>query len=127
MIDNNLLLKVSKEYECKDCNYNSRNKNNYVKHLNTRKHINTIKYNKNLQKLPTLENYACECGKNYPYRASLFNHKKRCRFGKCEKPEEDSIESIKSIKTKLMVSKKSLKCPNLTFTSSVRDDIYTNR
>ena len=37
---NNLLLKVLKEYKCEVCDYNSRNKNNFAKHLNTRKHKN---------------------------------------------------------------------------------------
>tara|TARA_Y100000591_G_scaffold269706_2_gene244308 strand:- start:159 stop:1115 length:957 start_codon:yes stop_codon:yes gene_type:complete len=95
---NNLLLKVSKEYECKECNYKSCNKNNFAKHLNTRKHKNTIIYNENL--LNVLANqFTCECGKRYPYRASLYNHKKRCQFGKCEESKKDYIESIESIKT----------------------------
>ena len=27
-----------------------------------------------------MPNFVCECGKAYPYRASLYNHKKKCIF-----------------------------------------------
>ena len=91
---NNLLLKVSKEYKCVDCNYISRNKTNFAKHLLTRKHKNTIIYNEKLQKVPTTEKYICHCGKCYPYRASLYNHKKRCKFNKCQEMEDISSNSL---------------------------------
>lgn len=91
---NNLLLKVSKEYKCVDCNYISRNKTNFAKHLLTRKHKNTIIYNEKLQKVPTTEKYICHCGKCYPYRASLYNHKKRCQFNKCQEMEDISSNSL---------------------------------
>ena len=75
---NDLLLIVAKEYTCKLCNYKTRNKNNFQKHLLTRKHQNTTKYYKKLQE-DNSENYVCECGKSYPYRASLYNHRKKCK------------------------------------------------
>tara|TARA_B100001093_G_C26841953_1_gene1020957 strand:+ start:1522 stop:2361 length:840 start_codon:yes stop_codon:yes gene_type:complete len=46
----------------------------------TRKHLNTIKYNENARKNAFQENYTCDCGKSYPYKASLYNHKKKCFF-----------------------------------------------
>ena len=73
---NDLLLIVAKEYTCKLCNYKTRNKNNFQKHLLTRKHENTTKYYEKLQNIS--EQYICECGKTYPYRASLYNHRKKC-------------------------------------------------
>lgn len=73
---NDLLQIVAKEYTCKLCNYKTRNKNNFQKHLLTRKHENTTKYNEKLQNIA--EQYICECGKSYPYRASLYNHRKKC-------------------------------------------------
>lgn len=73
---NDLLLIVAKEYTCKLCNYKTRNKNNFQKHLLTRKHENTTKYYEKLQNIT--EQYICECGKSYPYRASLYNHRKKC-------------------------------------------------
>ena len=73
---NDLLQIVAKEYKCDICNYKTRNKNNFQKHLLTRKHENTTKYYEKLQNIS--EQYICECGKTYPYRASLYNHRKKC-------------------------------------------------
>ena len=66
---------------CNNCDYITSNKKDYNKHLMTRKHENTTKYNENAIKIPKKEKiYECECGKTYPYRSSLYNHKKRCCF-----------------------------------------------
>ena len=67
--------KISKKFDCKNCDYHTSNKRDYDKHLSTTKHINTTKYNINVAKN---RNYICECGKCYSHRASLFNHKKVC-------------------------------------------------
>ena len=64
-------------FYCKDCDYNTSNKKDFSKHLLTRKHENTTKYNVLGTKIPK-KKYQCECGKSYPYRGSLYNHKKRC-------------------------------------------------
>ena len=77
---NNLLLIVAKDYECKECQYKTGNKNNFKKHLLTRKHENTTKYNKKLQNVANMGFHTCECGKNYKHRASLYNHKKGCTY-----------------------------------------------
>ena len=76
---NDLLLIVAKDYTCDICNYKTGNKNNFQKHLLTRKHQNTTKYYKKLQGEDSKEKYTCECGKCYPYRASLYNHRKKCK------------------------------------------------
>ena len=39
-------------------------------------------YNKNTTNYNKKSSYICECGKEYNHRASLFNHKKRCFYGK---------------------------------------------
>ncbi len=45
----------------------------------TRKHENTTKYNALGIKIPKNSKiYECDCGKSYPYRSSLYNHKKKC-------------------------------------------------
>ena len=45
----------------------------------TRKHENTTKYNDLGIFVPKkIKTFECECGKSYPYRASLYNHKKIC-------------------------------------------------
>jgi hypothetical protein len=60
-------------FNCEHCDYFCSKKSDYEKHLLTKKHINTTTHN---EKNP--KSYPCECGKIYNYRASLFNHKKRC-------------------------------------------------
>jgi hypothetical protein len=74
--------KVANKYICESCDYVSSNKYNYEKHLLTAKHKNTTKYNKIQQNCPKFfpktNEYICSCGKSYPYRASLHNHKKKC-------------------------------------------------
>jgi len=69
---------------CKFCDFNTSNKFNFDKHLLTLKHRNTTKYVKNttfLQENARLEEqFTCQCGKTYPYRGSLYNHKKKCNY-----------------------------------------------
>ena len=73
-------------YCCKPCDFTTGNKYNYDKHILTSKHQNTTKYNNNttfLQKNVKVDGlYTCSCGKVYPYRGSLHNHKKRCLYDK---------------------------------------------
>ena len=67
-------LKIPKKYNCIDCNYNTSSKKDYAKHLLTRKHLNTTKYNK------PVSNYICDiCDKTLDDRASLWRHKKTCK------------------------------------------------
>ncbi len=69
--------KTPKYFECKSCDFVTSNLKDYNRHLSTRKHENTTKYNDNYPKNPKL--FTCECGKSYPYRGSLYNHRKNCK------------------------------------------------
>jgi len=63
------------KYYCKKCDYKCISKGDFNKHLQSKKHNTTnttIIQPKNSQK------HKCCCGKVYDYRASLFNHKKKC-------------------------------------------------
>ena len=66
------------KFICEMCNYKTSNKKDYNKHLTTDKHINIKTPLNNLENITTKKEYVCDCGKKYNYRASLFNHKKRC-------------------------------------------------
>ena len=74
--------KTHSKYVCKNCDFITCNKYDYNKHLMTRKHQNTIKYNENARKNAFFQNYECVCGKSYPYKASLYNHKKKLKLKK---------------------------------------------
>ena len=90
--------KNSFNYICEKCNFYSNNKNDYRRHIDTKKH-NTYKYLQNdLQKNSNIL-YSCECGKNYKHRQSLNNHKKKCSVTKSEiqKIEHKDMTSPKSM------------------------------
>ena len=73
--------KIPYLYKCKNCNYNTCNKKDYMKHLITLKHKNnenTNDTNEKSQKIP--KSFQCECGKIYKHKPSLYNHKKKCNY-----------------------------------------------
>ena len=69
---------------CDYCNYKSLRKSQYDRHILTSKHKNMVEYNQTLEKSSYISNnvynYNCDCGKSYPFRSSLYNHKKKCTF-----------------------------------------------
>lgn len=67
---------------CEKCNFTTVRKSQFDRHLLTLKHKNRENYNKNTTNYNKKSSYICECGKEYNHRASLFNHKKRCFYGK---------------------------------------------
>jgi hypothetical protein len=64
------------EFFCKYCDYNTKYKRDYDKHLLTAKHIRMTNNDKYSFKCP--EKFICHCGKEYKYRQGLFSHKKQC-------------------------------------------------
>lgn len=70
-------------FKCELCDYSSSRKSHYDRHILTAKHKNREKYNQNQEKSTEKINMVCEficdCGKSYPYRSSLYNHKKNCK------------------------------------------------
>ena len=70
--------KTHKQYICESCTFISSNKKDYNKHLTTAKHINTT--NTTINTTTNTQQYICSCGKTYNYRASLYNHKKKCTY-----------------------------------------------
>tara|TARA_B100000902_G_scaffold399910_1_gene473533 strand:- start:1804 stop:2703 length:900 start_codon:yes stop_codon:yes gene_type:complete len=67
---------------CDKCKFNTVRKSQYERHLLTLKHKNQENYNKNTTNYNKNSSYICECGKEYNHRASLYNHKKKCNYGK---------------------------------------------
>ena len=88
----------SEFFICNLCNYKSIRKSQYDRHILTSKHKNKVEYNQTLEKSSENSNnvykYNCECGKSYPYRSSLYNHKKKCIS---IKNSENSIDSNKEL------------------------------
>ena len=72
-----ILPKNAKIFRCETCDFNTSNKCNYLKHLDTRKHKTLTKFDTNLAKNAS-PSYDCLCGKSYKHRQSLYSHKKVC-------------------------------------------------
>ena len=114
--------KTPKIFKCEKCSFSTGNAKDYTRHLSTRKHENTTKYNIFTPKNPTL--FSCECGKNYPYRSSLYNHKKNCVFRK-EKESKNS-ESIDYKKMFLSMIKENKElCTIMTKQTEMNDKLVT--
>lgn len=79
---NKKVPKNEQNFCCEKCNYNTVRKSQFDRHLLTLKHKNQENYNKITTNYNKKSSYNCECGKNYNHRASLYNHKKRCNYGK---------------------------------------------
>ena len=66
--------KVANQFVCEICNYNCYKKSDIDKHKLTAKHINRTNRTENSHK-PN-EIFACDCGKVYKARNSLWYHKR---------------------------------------------------
>ena len=72
MMTKNISLKTP-NFICEKCDFVCSNKNDYERHLLTRKHNND---DKKTQK--NSEKNVCICGKSFKYRQGLFVHRKTC-------------------------------------------------
>ena len=90
--------KIPNKFYCENCNFNTCRKSHYEKHLLTQKH----KYLQNNDAVATKKKYVCDCGKEYNYRQSLYNHRKTC---KGEKKENIIIQSENKDEMKELVFK----------------------
>ena len=78
--------KNPKKFNCEFCDYNTCNKKDYNKHLQTLKHkklsnSDTIVTNSDINgDKSQINNFECICGKKYKYRQGLSYHKSKCMF-----------------------------------------------
>ena len=79
--------KNAKKYICEPCHYNSCNKTDYMRHVNTIKHKNNT-----LATTLDNKNYICEnCEKSYNDRTGLWKHRKTCTIEHEVQTEAQSI------------------------------------
>ena len=105
-----ILPKNAKIFFCEKCAFNTSNKFNYLKHLDTRKHKLLTHTYKNLAENATLL-HECLCGKKYKHRQSLYSHKKVCiQSAKvCENSVENSNVDFKELVCKMMTENNEIK------------------
>jgi len=81
-----IIPKNPKKFNCELCDYNTFNKKDYNKHLQTLKHkklsnSDTIVTNSDINGDKSQINiFECICGKKYKYRQGLSYHKSKCMF-----------------------------------------------
>jgi hypothetical protein len=70
------------KYICHICCFNTCNKKDYNKHIQTPKHISNNELNPNgNNEIPTNDILKCpDCSKEYKYRSGLWKHRKICEF-----------------------------------------------
>ena len=92
--DNADLAKLSNNFCCKFCDYNTSRKYNYNLHLTSERHKNNANNNFNNGFLAkTSKHYECQnCSKMFNDRAGLWRHKKKCN----QKSEESKQETNKN-------------------------------
>jgi hypothetical protein len=87
------LPKNAKSFVCNDCDFICYKQSNYCKHLATSKHKNRTNLDILEQKMPKNADqlFACECGRKYAARNSLWYHKQKCNIEntttECEEEE----------------------------------------
>ena len=81
-MDDILVPKSSKKFECKTCDFVCSRKSQYNRHLSTRKHIeNDKRVTSDHDLVPKSSNtFECECGNTYKYRQGLYKHRKTCCY-----------------------------------------------
>lgn len=76
------------QYYCESCDYTTSRKNNYNKHILTKKHIENMGPNGVQSSTKVASIYICEnCDKEYQTRGGLRKHKKKCKNENAFTPE----------------------------------------
>ena len=101
-------------YSCEKCHFNTSNKNDYNRHLKTKKHISNGLQSFSMEKTPK-NSYTCDCGKTYKDNSGLWRHKKKCNDGEKisldieEIPKSDEINELKEFMKYLMQENSEMK------------------
>ena len=90
-IDGKKPRKNPKKYYCEKCDFTSKNKKDFNRHLSTRKHkMDNMDKKWITKKTPKANSYECTvCGKKYKYASGLSKHKKKCMLPKVEENTEN--------------------------------------
>ena len=115
------LPKIPNKFYCEKCNFNTSRKSHYEKHLLTEKH----KYLQNNDAVATKKKYVCDCGKEYNYRQSLYNHRKTCKGEKKENIiiQSENKDEMKELVFKLISENQELKNTVLQENKELRKQI----
>jgi len=97
MFSNDGDSKKLKDFTCEKCDFKSSNKNDYNRHLLTKKHNSQCLAMEKTQK----NSYICECGKQYMDNSGLWRHKNKSKCNnKKDTSESESDDDSDIIKSK---------------------------
>ena len=122
-------IKTQKIYCCKKCDYTSRNKYDYNKHLTTTKHKR-----KQMETNWTHENrHICCCKRTYKTRSGLFKHKKKCAYSvvtpvECEMVDQPDEKEVITILNVILKENRELKneMKNMKINQTINNQINNN-
>jgi predicted transcriptional regulator len=78
------------KFVCKNCDINCRKKNDWDRHVLTRKHLSRVNGNQ-MDINITLKNFACKCGKKYANNSGLWKHSRKCHISEPSTFDEETI------------------------------------
>ncbi len=100
-------------FSCKVCEYNTEDKSNYNKHLQSKKHLNNIEKIEKNEK-PSNYLFACNnCNSTYKNKSGLKRH-----LEKCKKPEitnQNNLNNLSNLNNNINVSELLLKIRQLEY------------
>ena len=88
-MDNIKNAKINNDYNCEVCNFTTKRKNDYNRHLLTTKHKTIIEGN-----IKTEKRIICSCGKEYKNRHGLSRHKKNCDYKPIREPTQEPTQNL---------------------------------
>ena len=122
--DNNFTQKNSLKFVCESCRFVSSKKNDYNRHLLTRKHLMITNDNKKTQE--SVKTHQCICGKDYKYASGLSFHRKKCKYKECENKivnNEDVDINYKEFVMKLLIENQNMQKENQKLLNTITDII----
>ena len=120
-------------FYCECCDYTTSRKNNYDKHLLTKKHVSNVSKSVSKVKQKVANKFLCiACGVNFKSRSSLWRHKKKCAGKKCPKVENEEkssenfyLEKIAALEAKLEKVELAQKNPQ-HITNNIQNNVTQN-
>ena len=121
------------KFYCECCDYTTSKRNNYNKHLTTKKHVSNVSKSVSKVKQKVANKFLCiACGVNFKSRSSLWRHKKKCAGEKCPKVENEEkssenfyLEKIAALEAKLEKVELAQKNPQ-HITNNIQNNVTQN-
>ena len=121
------------KFYCECCDYTTSKRNNYNKHLTTKKHVSNVSKSVSKVKQKVANDFLCSgCGLKFKSRTTLWRHKKKCTGEKCPKveneeksPENFYLKKIAALEAKLEKVELAQKNPQ-HITNNIQNNVTQN-